>query len=168
MTRKNKNVVIGVIVVFMVLVMAAASGYAEVGKIGYVDLKRAFYEYEKTKNMEEDLGVLTEKSEKERTLIVEDITTLRDEFELLAGDAKIKKQEIIRGKLEGLQTFDKNTRQELLSKKNDMFKEVIEDIQQIVEAIGKKENYDYIIDSRNIMYAKEMYDITDAVLKRLK
>ncbi|MCK5450206.1 MAG: OmpH family outer membrane protein [Candidatus Omnitrophica bacterium] len=168
MTRKNKNVVIGVIVVFMVLVMAAASGYAEVGKIGYVDLKRAFYEYEKTKNMEEDLGVLTEKSEKERTLMVEDITTLRDEFELLAGDAKIKKQEIIRGKLEGLQTFDKNTRQELLSKKNDMFKEVIEDIQQIVEAIGKKENYDYIIDSRNIMYAKEMYDITDAVLKRLK
>jgi outer membrane protein len=48
-----------------------------------------------------------------------------------------------------------------------MFREVVDDIQKVVDDFGKKGKYDFILDSRNIMYGKEEFDLTDAVIKRL-
>jgi len=156
-----------VIMVFVVCGLMVSSAYAQSGKMGYVDLRRAFYDYEKTKNLETELNALTEERQQDRTNKIEAITKLRDEAELLSGDAKSKKQGEIDGKLGALQEFDRETRQQLLNKKNDMFREVIDDIQKIVEDIGKKEGYDYILDSRNVMYAKEDFDLRDTVVGQL-
>lgn len=151
----------------LVFGMTVPAGYAKDGKVGYVDLRRAFYEYEKTKTLETELTSLTESSQTERTKLVEQITKLRDEAEMLSGKAREQKQAAIDAELVKLQDFDRKTRQTLLNKKNDMFREVIDDIQMVVEGIGKKDRYDYILDSRNIMYANESFDLTDTVLKQL-
>jgi len=153
--------------VFVVVGLLAPSGYSKGGKMGYVDLRRAFYEYEKTKSLEAELTSLTEDRQGKRTDMVGVITKLRDEAELLKGDTRDKKQGEIDVKLAELQEFDKVTRQELLNKKNDMFRGVIDDIQKVVEDLGKKGQYDYVLDSRNIMYADEKFDLTDEVVKRL-
>ena len=168
MCNIGKKILGFTITLFIVFYVIASTGYAEVGKIGYVDLRRAFYEYDKTKEMEEELTGLTEKSQDERTALVEKITKLRDEGELAAGAAKEQKQIEIKTELENLLEYARNVRQELLNKKNDMFREVVDDIQKVVEEIGRQEQYDYIIDSRNVMYAKEMYDLTDRVIDELK
>jgi outer membrane protein len=152
---------------FVMLSFLASPAYSQSGKMGYVDLRRAFYEYEKTKKMETELNSLTEDRQKERDKMVAKITKLRDKIELLSGEARNKKQTEIDAELVKLQEFDRDTRQELLTKKNDMFREVVEDIQKVVEDLGKKEKYDYVFDSRNIMYAKEEFDLTDKVVKRL-
>lgn len=146
---------------------AAGVSYAKGEKLGYVDLRRAFYEYGKTKKHEEELNKLTEKSQGERKQQIEVITKLREEVELLTGAAKDKKQAEIDKKIATLQEYDRNTRQILLNKKNEMFREVIDDIQNVVDEIGKKGNYDYIFDSRNVMYAKEGFDLTDEVIGKL-
>ncbi len=143
-----------------------SSGAAEL-KVGYVDLRRAFYEYQKAKDLETQLSSLTGDRQDERNKKVDEVTRLRDELALLAGEAKAKKEKEIEEKLAKLQEYDKEIRQELLTKKNDMFREVIEDIQKVVESIGQAEGYDYVFDSRNIMYSKETYDLTNEVLKKL-
>jgi len=163
---KNK-VILSVLAFFVVFSLLAPCGYSKDEKIGYVDIRRTFYEYEKTKNLEGELNTATQKSQDQRTKMVEEITKMRDEMELLSGKAKEQKQAALEKKLGELQEFDRTTRQTLLNRKNDMFREVIEDIQKVVNEIGEKEGYDYVLDARNVMYAKEQYDLTDKVVKQI-
>ena len=155
------------VVVLLVSVFIAPAGYSKELKVGYVDLRQAFYEYDKAKNMEGELNSLTEDRQGERNGKVQIITKLQDEAELLNGGARANKQKEIDAQLMDLQEFDIRTRQELLNKKNDMFRKVIDDIQKVVEAMGKTGKYDYILDSRNIMYSNETYDMTGEVVKKL-
>lgn len=151
-----------------VLVAVSASfAYSQELKIGYVDIRRAFYEYERTKTLEEGLTAITEDSQEERSKLVGELTQLNDEGELLSGKAKEQKQKEVDVKFLQLKDFDKDLRQKLLNKKNDMFREVIDDIQKVAVEIGEKGEYDFIIDSRNIMYAMEKYDLTEEVVKQL-
>lgn len=152
--------------IIMVIGMLAMPAFSQ-GKTGYVDLKRAFYEYEKSRTLEKEVSDLAETSEKQRTQMVQKITNIRDEGELLSGKAREKKQGQIDQELAALKEFDNKTRQDILNKKNDMFRQVIDDIQKVVEEIGKREGYDYVLDSRNIMYANKSYDLTDQVIKAL-
>ncbi|MFH1878613.1 MAG: OmpH family outer membrane protein [Candidatus Omnitrophota bacterium] len=159
-----------VLVLFSVLAVAAilaAPAYCAETKIGYVDLRRSFYGYDKTKNLENNLNDLTKTRQDERAKKIELVTKLRDEAEMLNGPAKTSKQNEIDAKLDDLKAFDMETRQTLLNKKNDMFREVIDDIQKVVENIGKKEGYSYIMDSRYMMFAKEEFDLTNRVITEL-
>lgn len=153
--------------VFMVTGVLVFSAQAEQGKIGYVDLRKAFFEYEKTKTFESELNKLTDSRQQERTKKVEKVSKMRDELELLSGEARNKKQTQVEKEIAGLNEYDRSTRQMLLDKRNDMFREVVEDIQKIVEDLGKKGKYDFVFDSRNIMYGKEQFDLTDEVVKLL-
>ena len=162
-----KRTTMFLMVCFIICGLIAPLGYSKEVKIGYVDLRRAFYEYNKTQELETELNVATEESQGKRTKKIEQITKLRGEVELLNGDAKANKQKDIEAKLADLQEFDRTTRQELLNQKNEMFRQIVEDIQGIVETIGKKDAYDYVLDSRNIMYSNESFDLTDMVIKEL-
>ncbi|MBD3380343.1 MAG: hypothetical protein GF408_07785 [Candidatus Omnitrophica bacterium] len=153
--------------VAIMLVFGLAGTACAEDKMGYVDLRRAFYEYEQTKQFEESLNELTEQRQEKRTQMINRITKLRDEAEMLKGEAQSKKQAEIDRKLAELQTYDRETRQELLNKKNEMFRNVIDDIQKVVNEIGTKGGYTYILDSRNIMFADEQFDLTDQVIKQL-
>jgi Skp family chaperone for outer membrane proteins len=155
------------LVLIMGVALMAPCGFAQVDKVGYVDLRRAFYDYEKTQNLEKELNTLTQQSQEKRTGMVEEITALRDEMEALEGEAMEKKKAELEQKLGELQEFDRVTRQKLLNRKNDMFRQVVEDIQKIVNDIGEAGKFDFILDSRNVMYGDEKYDLTDKVLKRL-
>lgn len=167
MLRNIKKTCMIILAVCIVLSFSISPAYSAELKIAYIDIRRAFYEYEKAKTMEVELNELTEDSQEKRDKMISSITKIRDEGELLSGNAKVKKQKEIDIKLTELQEFDKTIRQELLNKKNDMFRQVIEDIQVVAEDIGKKGAYDYVIDSRNVMYALEKYDLTDEVIQRL-
>ncbi|MFQ5953109.1 MAG: OmpH family outer membrane protein [Candidatus Omnitrophota bacterium] len=151
----------------LVIAVMVLPSRAQNAKIGYVDLRRAFYEYDKTKTFEDELNKLTDERQGERTKRVSRISKLRDELELLSGNARSKKQSQVETEITALNEFDLDTRQQLLNKKNDMFREVIDDIQNVVDGIGKKGKYDFILDSRNIMYGKEEFDLTEDVLKKL-
>ena len=166
MFKKMRKMAAICLVDFIVSQVAVLAAYAE-AKIGYVDLRRAFYEYEKTKTFETELNALTEERQAKRTGMIAAITKLRDEGELLQGEARQQKQTAIDAKLAELQEFDRDTRQQLLNKKNDMFRAVVDDIQKVVTEMGKAQKYDYVLDSRNVMYAQEQYDLTNEVVKKL-
>jgi len=167
MNRRCLKITALLTLVLSAAVFAAPAAFSQDIKIGYVDLRKAFYEYDKTKTLEEELEALTEDTQDKRTRMIEEITKMRDEAALLSDDAKKKKQRLIDSKLAELQEFDRDARANILNKKNDMFRVVIEDIQDVVEKMGKEGGYDYILDSRQLMYTNENFDLTDQVLKRL-
>jgi len=167
MKKLGRKLIIMFAVVSVLFLIKPSFVMAETGKVGYVDLRKAFYEYDKTKTMKDSIDDLTEDRQTKRDKMIEAISKMRDEAELLTGSAKEKKMKQINDKSLEIQDFEREARQELLGKENDMFKEVVKDIQEVVEKLGKEEEYDYIFDSRNIMYANEKYELTEQVIKKL-
>lgn len=165
--KKMNGILIAAVTVVIVGMFLISPASAESMKIGYVDLRRAFYEYEKSKSFDEALTSLTNQRGEKRNEMVEEVRKMRDEGELLSDSAKAAKQKELDAKITVLSEYDSNTRQELLNKKNDMFREVIGDIQKIVEDIGARDKYTYIFDSRNIMYSQKSEDLTEQVLAKL-
>ncbi len=167
MKKLGRKITIMFVTMFVLFLMKPSFVMAENGKVGYVDLRKAFYEYDKTKTMKDSIDDLTEDSQTKRDKMIAAISKMRDEAELLTGTAKEKKMKQINDKSLEIQEFEREARQELLGKENDMFKEVVKDIQEVVEKLGKEKEYDYIFDSRNIMYANEKYELTEQVIQKL-
>ncbi|KJJ83741.1 Outer membrane chaperone Skp (OmpH) [Candidatus Omnitrophus magneticus] len=162
-----KNIVLKFILVISVGVFIAMPCFAKDMKVGSVDLRLAFYEYEKSKGFDKELNEVTAKKTADRAKLVQIIQGIRGENEFASEEVKKQKQKEMDSAIAQLNDFDKNMRQELLNKKNAMFREVIDDIQKIVTAIGKAEGYDLILDTRNIMYSGEGLDLTSRVIKEL-
>ena len=136
-------------------------------KVGYVDLRRSFHEYQKAQTLDAELNEFAESTQVRRDTMVQNITKLRDEAELLSEKARQQKQQEMNVRIQELQEFDRDSRQIILERKDNLFKEVIDDIQKIVTDKGAKGGYDYILDSRNIMYAADKYDLTQEVINEL-
>jgi len=80
-----KKMLIVTAAVFLSCALVVPAGTAQELKLGYVDLRKAFYEYDKTKDLENKLNTLTEDRQTKRTKMIEVITKARDEAELLSG-----------------------------------------------------------------------------------
>lgn len=163
MFRKMALVAIAVIFAFVCADVAMAKEY----KMGYVDLAKVFDQYKKTKDSEK---VLTEKGkgkEAERKKMVDELRKLKDEQALLSDKAKAEKQTIIDQKITVLQEFDRKTQDELLKDRNDMLGGILKDIEGVVTVYAKETGYDFILNSRTLLYGGEQYDLTEEVLKRL-
>jgi outer membrane protein len=167
MTRIFKTTCMILLVVCIALSFSISPAFSAELKMGYIDVRKAYFEYDKTKTLEADLNKEAEGFQQKRDAIITTITQARDEGELLAGEARKKKQREIDLKLAELQEFDKTTRQTLLNKRNDIMVQVMEEIGVIAEDIGEKGKYDFVLESRNVMYASEKYDLTAEVIKRL-
>ncbi|MBF0493699.1 MAG: OmpH family outer membrane protein [Candidatus Omnitrophica bacterium] len=164
MTKKTLFVLL---LVFAIAGLSLQGAFAEGQKIGVVDLRKAFYDYDKSKTFDKQLTDMTNAKTDDRNKMVEGIRTLRDEISFLSAEEKAKKQKDLDDKINALNEFDKNVRQDILNKKNDMFKEVIDDIQNVVNKVGAEDKYDYVFDSRSVMYSKGGDDITAKVLTKL-
>ena len=74
-----RKLFIVLVVSFVVFGFLVPLGQAKDAKIGYVDLRRAFYEYEKTKTFEQDLTEITDTRQEGRVKKVSEISKLRAE-----------------------------------------------------------------------------------------
>jgi len=156
----------------MVIVMSLVAGpvlaqQSATLKIGYVDLRKAYFDYEKRKTLEKELEDVGNAKKTEQDKLIDEVKTMSGEAELANDAAKAEKNKQLDAKKAQLAEFVKNARQEYMTKQNDMFKQVIDDIEKVTQDIGKQEGYDYIVDSRNVMFAKPEYELTDKVLKEL-
>ena len=136
-------------------------------KIAYVDLAKVFDEYKKTKDSEKVLEEKGKGKEAERAKMVDEIKKLKDEQALLSEKAKAEKQGAIDAKIKTLQEYDNKTRTELMKDRNDMLGGIMKDIEKIVNDYAKASGYDFVLNSRMLLYGAEQYDLTSEVLTRL-
>ncbi|MBI3315927.1 MAG: OmpH family outer membrane protein [Candidatus Omnitrophica bacterium] len=159
-----------VFTVFLVFAMGlgfAVPCFAAGEKLGYVDLGRVFDEYQKTKNFDKSLEAKGAQKQTEREKMVAEVKKLRDEAELLSSKAKEDKQVVIDEKIKTLQEFDRATRDSLRRERDTMVREILKEIETVIQSFGKSQGYTFIFNDRVLVYKSEGSDLTQQVIKAL-
>lgn len=136
-------------------------------KIGYVDLARIFDEYQKTKEFDKSLEAKGVQKQGERDKMVAEVKKLRDEAELLSAKAKDDRQALIDDKIKNLQEFDRVTRDSLRKERDNMVRDILKEIETILQDYGKSQGYSFIFNDRVLVYKSEQADLTTPVIKVL-
>ena len=165
--KKFVSITISIFLFAGFFAFAGVKAYAEGEKIGYVDLAKVFDDYQKTKDFDKSLESKGAGKQAERDKMVADIKKLRDEAELLAGKAKEDKQAGIDEKIKGLQEFDRTTRDALRKERDGMVRDILKEIEVVIQNFGKTQGYTYIFNDRVLVFKSDTGDLTAQVIKAL-
>lgn len=160
----KKSLVWGLIAAASLVSMPA---FAAGEKIGYVDLARIFDEYQKTKDFDKTLEGKGQSKQAERDKMVNDVKKMRDEAELLSAKAKDEKQAAIDDKIKALQEFDRATRDDLRKQRDVMVRDILKEIEVVIQEFGKSQGYSFIFNDRVLVFKSEGSDLTPQVIKSL-
>jgi Skp family chaperone for outer membrane proteins len=151
-----------------VLLTLSLQGTSEAkDKVGYVNLSLVFDSYNKTKSFDQSLQTEAEGKRVERESLVEAVKKLRDEMELLSPENRAAKQQSIDQKVQELQAFDRDSRLVLRTKRDNMIREILKEIDDVVQAYGQAEGYEYIFNDRILLYKQEASDLSQDIIARL-
>ena len=145
----------------------SAALYAAGDKIGYVDLARIFDEYQKTKEFDKSLEAKGAQKQADRDKMVAEVKKLRDEAELLSAKAKDDRQALIDDKIKNLQEYDRVTRDSLRKERDNMVRDILKEIETVLQDYGKNQGYSFIFNDRVLVYKSEQADLTTPVIKVL-
>ena len=143
------------------------AAFADNPKIGYVDMGKLFDGYERTKQSEAVLEKRGQQKEAELTQRLEDLKKMRQGLELLNDQAREVKSRDIEKQADDLRRFGNNTKEDLLKERDTIAKQIIHDIEQLVQAYAKTNGFSLILDERTLLYGQDSYDLTEDVLKQL-
>ena len=162
--RFTQAVLLGMVGMMLV---STASAQAAPDKIGSVDLARVFDGYQKTKELDKALESKGAAKQADRDKMVADVKKLRDEAELLSAKAKDDKQVVIDEKIKALQDFDRTTRDALRKERDGMVRDILKEIEVVMQDFGKSQGYTYIFNDRVLVYKTDQSDLTTQVIKVL-
>ncbi len=149
--------------VFFSLVLLAASAQAA-DKFGYVDLSRAFSEYNKTKGYDKNLSDKEKVYTDERDRKVADLKAFQDKLNLLNDKQREAKGAELQSKVKAFQDYDKQKQADLRKEQEDRMKEILKDIQDAVKKYSEKEGYTLVFNDRVLVYQTKSMDITNQVV----
>ena len=147
--------------------LISAPAFAAGEKIGYVDLARIFDEYQKTKDFDKTLEGKGQAKQSDRDKMVNEVKKLRDEAELLSAKAKDDKQAVIDERIKALQEFDRVTRDDLRKQRDVMVRDILKEIETVIQDFGKAQSYSFIFNDRVLVFKSEGSDLTAQVIKTL-
>jgi outer membrane protein len=160
--------IIFILMLVCLLSFARAAVFAEgEGRIGLVDLSKAFDEYQKTKDFDKSLDTKGEAKQKEREVLVKEIRKMRDEIELLNEASKEAKEKDIESKIRFLQEFDQEVKAELTKDRDDMVRDILKEMNDVIQQYGDREGYSVILNDRVLLYGDKALDLTDKIIKNL-
>ncbi len=146
---------------------ATAMAQQENFKVGHVNLSLVFDSYHKTKAFDQELEKDAEAKRKDREDLVTDIRKLRDELELLSPEKRTARQSAVDEKVAELQAFDKDSRQNLRQRRDEMIREILGEIDGVISQYGRERGYDYIFNDRVLVFKNETNDISQEIIKKL-
>jgi len=153
--------------IFVLSFAISLNAFAKEIKIGYVNMRKVFFEYEKTKEFNAKLETEDEETKKAMNEKTQELRKLRDELDLLSDEAKKKKEPELKQKLKELDAIRKEKLEGFIRKRDAMFKEIRDDIVETTADYAKKNNYDIILDDAVLLYSSKSYEITENILKVL-
>ncbi len=154
----------------VVMLLIGFAGQAEAAvetKIAYVDVGKAFDEYQKTKDADGTLEKKGQSKQDEREKKVDAIKKLKDELALLSEDARKKRQTDLDQSLKDLQDFDSKVRDELRRERDSIVRDILKEIDEIISDYGNKQGYSLILNDRVLLYGRQDMDITSQIIQIL-
>ncbi|OIO33534.1 MAG: hypothetical protein AUJ70_03115 [Candidatus Omnitrophica bacterium CG1_02_40_15] len=137
------------------------------GKIGYIDLSRSFDEYQKTKDFDKELEAKGDMKQKEREQVVQEIRKMREELELMNKNSREKKEIDIEAKIKSLQDFDQEAKLDLTKDRDNMVKDILKEMSDVIKEYGEKNGYSIIVNDRVLLYGDHGMDLTNEIIKIL-
>ena len=151
---------------FLLFVSAPAFSESQ-GKIGYIDLSRSFDEYQKTKDFDKELEGKGDMKQQEREKLVQDIRKMREELELMNKTAREKKEADIESKIKSLQEFDQEAKTDLTKDRDNMVKDILKEMSDVIKEYGEKNGYSIVVNDRVLLYGDSSMNLTDEIIKIL-
>ena len=138
-------------------------------KIGYIDVQRVIAESQSGKRAKERFQAQVKKAEA-------DVLKERQELERIKGDLDKKgpllKEEERRNMETDLQKRSvilqrsmNDYQQDLRQKENEMMQDILKEVEQIVNEVGKAEKFTLIFERSQIIYSDQGIDITSKVIE---
>ena len=144
---------------------------ADVAKIGIVDLQRVLETSNPGKAAQAEIKKQKDTMEQELKEKGAEIEQLRIQFEresmVMSKEKREEKEREGRIKLNDFKTLQKRYRSDLQNLEQKLVTELRDDVNALVEEIGKKEGYLLIINNFSVMYAPASIDITDQLIKQM-
>jgi len=147
--------------------MAAPLFAESQGKIGYIDLSRSFDEYQKTKDFDKELEGKGDMKQNEREKLVQEIRKMREELELMNKNAREKREADIESKIKSLQEFDQEAKTDLTKERDNMVKDILKEMSDVIKEYGEKNGYSIIVNDRVLLYGDSGMDLTSGIIKIL-
>lgn len=161
----------GRLVLVVALVAGSAAGSASMAhaaqKIAFVDVANVFDNYQRTKVVDKELEGKGKEKESELETRVNELKKLRDGLDLLSDKAKEEHQKQIEDKANELQQFRLATQTELRRQRDSVAREILKEIDDVVQAYAKAQGYDLLLNQRTLVYGSPEMDVTNDVLKQL-
>ena len=175
----------------LITLLIAMSSMVYAQKLATVDMDKTFLKYYKTINAEKKLKkqvrIMEDRAvemERRHKSIISEYEKLMSESAsiVLSDEARKKKKEMaeekkieIRRMEKSMRSFNKDARDMIAKQHNDSRKDILKEIQKVIEMISKNRAVDLVVDSSgktsnlipSVVYAKEELDITEEVLKLL-
>ena len=140
---------------------------AEEFKVGYVNMAKLFDSYERTKRSESTLEEKSKQKEGELEQRLSELKKLREGLELLSDQAREAKARTINQKADELRRLGAYTRQDLIKERDEVAREIIGEIHEVIQHYADEQGFSIILDQRLLLYGREVYDVTEEILKQL-
>ena len=133
-------------------------------QFAYINLGKAFSEYNKTKDYDK---ILTDKEnayDAERDKRVNEVKQLQDKLNLLNDKEKEQRQGDYQAKVKSLQDFMRQREGDLRKDQDERMKEILKDIEEAVRKYSERQGYAFVFNDRVLVYQNKAYDITDRIV----
>jgi len=146
-------------------------------KIGYIDSNEIMTKFEEVRQVQVSLEKEQRKLQSEMENLIQQLDSLKQEYDrqrLLMSDSRRqeKEQELIRSeqRIQKFQMEKFGPEGEIYRKQNQLLKPVLAKIDDAIQAVGKRQQYDYIMDAVGgaIVYALDSNNLTEDVIEELR
>jgi outer membrane protein len=145
--------------------------FAQSGKIGYVDVKKIFDNYDEAKKTEEAFKKEVDEAQKNLDKLQEEVKKMQEDYEKKKGmmkpDEQTKKENELKVKIQELSKKWMETKQKLDDRGKELENQIFEDIKKAIADYAKKNGFSMVVDSRLILYGESAVDLTNEVIKLL-
>jgi len=134
-------------------------------KIGYVNVFKVFNEYAKTKEYDEKLEKNKKEAEKKLEAKKEAIEKLQNKLSLLKEKERSSEEEKMKKEITEYRETERKALIDIKKERDEKMKEIIEDINKVVEDYAKKNKFDLIVNESSVLYGDKAMDITSDIMK---
>ncbi len=150
-------------------VFAGHAAAAEL-KVGYVDYQKAINESDAGKQAKRDLEVIQKKYQARIAKKIDERDALKADLDrqslVLSSDAVREKQDQIEKLNRDAERINNDAVQDIQKKQQEKEIVIVEGLKKVIDAIGKKENYNLILPADSVLYANGATDLTKEVIEK--
>jgi outer membrane protein len=92
---------------------------------------------------------------------------MREELELMNKNAREKKELDIESNIKSLQDFDQEAKTDLTKDRDNMVKDILKEMSDVIKEYGEKNGYSIIVNDRVLLYGDPGMELTNEIIKLL-